>query len=72
MYSCLSYPACKSHVVFGVSSSTISSALFHKGTIFEKKKNKKQKMCFDFLYDFCLSRTDRRQDGWTDRQTRLS
>jgi hypothetical protein len=27
---------------------------FQKGAIFEKKKNIEHKMCFDFMYNFCL------------------
>jgi len=65
MYSCLSYPACKSQVVFDVSSYTVSSTLFHKNTIFEKKFKQKS---FDFSTTFVsLGQTDGRTDGQTDR-----
>jgi hypothetical protein len=62
LYSCLSYPACKSHlsapyytsiVMWPVWLEHIFPTLSHKRHDFRKNVTE-HKMCFDFLYTFCL------------------
>jgi hypothetical protein len=53
LYSCLHYPACKTHIF--CTGSTILSHI-HKGHVFQKKKSYwTHNVCFDLLYSLCLN-----------------
>jgi hypothetical protein len=53
-----SYPACNAHAhycyLWPVWLCVIFPHYLIKGTIFEEKNVAEHKMCFDFLYSFCL------------------
>ena len=61
LYSCLSYPAFKSHhfcdVLFVICGQSASTILFditrYNARTFWQKKKKLTNACFDFIYHFC-------------------
>jgi hypothetical protein len=61
LYSCPSYPECKSHllcvalcyILWSALALRYFSTLNDKGKIFVKK-NTERELCFDILYSFCL------------------
>jgi hypothetical protein len=53
----LTYTACNAHAsnfICGLPGPTIFSTLSHKRQFYKKEKVNEHKICFDFLYTFCL------------------